>query len=66
MVFGNLLGLFWSTVIEMLTGAETTTTIDLVSTSDMLPVITMVVLLAPIVEEVVFLEICDRPDVSLW
>ena len=50
----------------MLTGAETTTTIDLVSTSDMLPIITMVVLLAPIVEELVFPEICDRPDVSLW
>ena len=27
MVLGNLLGLFWSTVIEMLTGAETTTVI---------------------------------------
>ena len=61
MVLGNLLGLFWSTVIEMLTGAETTTTIDLVSTSDMLPVITMVVLLAPIVEELVFRKyVIDR------
>ena len=54
MVLGNMLGLFWSTVVEMFTGAETTTTIDLVSTSDMLPIITMVVLLAPIVEELVF------------
>ena len=61
MVLGNLLGLFWSTVIEMFTGAETTTTIDLVSTSDMLPVVTMVVLLAPIVEELVFRKyVIDR------
>ena len=61
MVLGNLLGLFWSTVIEMLTGAETTTTIDLVSISDILPVITMVVLLAPIVEELVFRKyVIDR------
>ena len=61
MALGNLLGLFWSTVIEMLTGAETTTTIDLVSISDILPVITMVVLLAPIVEELVFRKyVIDR------
>jgi uncharacterized protein len=61
MVLGNLLGLFWSTVIEMLTGAETTTTIDLVSTSDMLPIITMVVLFAPVVEELVFRKyVIDR------
>ena len=61
MVLGNMLGLFWSTVVEMFTGAETTTTIDLVSVSDMLPVITMVVLLAPIVEELVFRKyVIDR------